>query len=137
MQSRVLTLVRSWLVIDFFSESRRTGEPGSSLTTTVFGQSFFGLLFAAVFLPETTEQAVAYFAANLSLSTVLIGIGLLGDPKGYKRELADEFLVHTAPMPARSLAVARALHSSFYLGLVTTGMAIPPAVLGALIVPDE
>ena len=129
MQSRVLTLVRSWLVIDFFSESRRTGEPGSSLTTTVFGQSFFGLLFAAVFLPETTEQAVAYFAANLSLSTVLIGIGLLGDPKGYKRELADEFLVHTAPMPARSLAVARALHSSFYLGLVTTGMAIPPAVL--------
>ncbi len=129
MHSRVLTLVRSWLVIDFFSESRRTGEPGSSLTTTVFGQSFFSLIFAAVFLPDSTKQAVAYLAANLSLSTILIGIGLLGDPKGYKRELADEFLVHTSPMPAGSLALARAIHSSFYIALVTTGMAIPPAVL--------
>jgi hypothetical protein len=117
------------LVIDFFGDSRRTGEPGSSLTTTVFTQSFIGLIFAAIFLPEDSEHGVAYLAANLSLSTVLIGIGMLGDPKRSKRQRADEFLVHTAPLSSGTLTLARGLHSSLHLGLVTTGMAIPPAVL--------
>lgn len=129
MNSRVLTLVKSWLVIDFFGESRKTGEPGSSLTSTIFTQSFIGLFFAAVFLPDFHGIAVAYLAANLSLSTGLIGIGMLGEPKRQKREEADELLVRTAPMPAGSLTLARALHSSFSLTLVTTGMAIPPAIL--------
>ncbi len=129
MKSRVLTLVQSWLVIDFFGDSRKSNEPGSSLTSTIFTQSFVGLLFATVFLPEHHGVAVAYLAANLSLSTCLIGIGMLSEPKRQKREQADEFLVTTAPMPAGSLTLARMLHSSFSLTLVTTGMAIPPAVL--------
>ena len=121
--------MHSWLVIDFFGDSRKTGEPGSSLTSTIFTQSFIGLLFAAVFIPEEQGLGVAYVAANLSLSTMLIGIGLLGDPKRTKREAADELLVRTAPMPAGSLAIARLLHGAFYLGLVSTGMAIPAGVL--------
>lgn len=130
MNSRILTLVSSWLTIDFFGDSRRTGEPGSSLTSTIFTQSFIGLLFAAVFLPDDAEGSpVAYIAANLSLSTILIGIGMLGESTRYKRELADEYMVFTAPLSAHSLTLARILHRSFYLCLVTTGMAIPPAIL--------
>lgn len=129
MNSRILTLVSSWLTIDFFGDSRRTGEPGSSLTSTIFTQSFIGLVFASVFLPEDTESGIAYIAANLSLSTILIGIGMLGESTRFKRELADEYMVFTAPLPASSLTLARVLHRSFYLCLVTTGMAIPPAIL--------
>lgn len=130
MNSRILTLVSSWLTIDFFGDSRRTGEPGSSLTSTIFTQAFIGLVFASVFLPEDPELSpVAYIAANLSLSTLLIGIGMLGESTRYRRELADEYMVFTAPLPARSLTLARALHRSFYVCLVTTGMAIPPAIL--------
>jgi len=130
VNSRILTLVSSWLTIDFFGDSRRTGEPGSSLTSTIFTQAFIGLLFASVFLPEDSEHsAVAYIAANLSLSTILIGIGMLGESARHRRELADEYMVFTSPLSANSLALARLLHRSFYLCLVTTGMAIPPAIL--------
>lgn len=130
MNSRILTLVSSWLTIDFFGDSRRTGEAGSSLTSTIFTQAFVGLLFASVFLPDDPELSpVSYIAANLSLSTILIGIGMLGESTRYKRELADEYMVFTAPLTARSLTLARILHRSFYLCLVTTGMAIPPAIL--------
>ncbi|MCA8957037.1 MAG: hypothetical protein KDC87_13245 [Planctomycetes bacterium] len=129
MSGRLRTLVSAWLMIDFFAESRRTGEPGSSLTTTVFGQSFLGLILAAVFLPEQAGAATGYLTANLSLSTLMVGIGLLGNPVRAKRELADELLVQTAPLPPYTLAMARAAHGAFYIALVTTGMAIPPAIL--------
>lgn len=130
MKSRVLTLVQSWLIIDFFADNRRHGDPSSSLTSTIFTQAFIGLVFAVVFLPEESDvTAVAYLAANLSLSMLIVGIGMLGDPLRHKRRMADELLVQTAPLPAGSLTLARTLHGGFYVVLVTTGMAIPPAIL--------
>ncbi|MHC4514176.1 MAG: hypothetical protein ACYTGW_13205 [Planctomycetota bacterium] len=130
MTSRVLALVHSWLVLDFFGDSRKSGQPGSSLTTTIFTQSFIGLLFAIVVVSEPPfENDVAYLAANLSLSTLMVGIGLLGDPQRYKRAFADEVLARTAPLSANALTLARVLHGSFHLCLVTVGMALPPAIL--------
>jgi hypothetical protein len=130
MISRVLALVHAWLVLDFFGDSRRSGQPGSSLTTTIFTQAFIGLVFAVLVIPEAPYQTgVAYLAASLSLSTLMVGIGLLGDPQRYKRAFADEVLARTAPLPATALTLARALHGGFHLCLVTIGMALPPAVL--------
>lgn len=130
MTSRVLALVHAWLVLDFFGDSRRSGQPGSSLTTTIFTQAFIGLVFAVLVVPEAPyENDVAYLAANLSLSTLMVGIGLLGNPQRYKRAFADKVLVRTAPLPATTLTLARALHGGFHLCLVTIGMALPPAVL--------
>jgi len=130
MTSPVLALVHAWLVLDFFGDSRKSGQPGSSLTTTIFTQAFIGLVFAILVIPEAPyENDIAYLAANLSLSTLMVGIGLLGDPQRYKRALADEVLARTAPLPATALTLARALHGGFHLCLVTIGMALPPAVL--------
>ncbi len=130
MKRGITSLVHAWLVLDFFGHSRKTGESGSSLTTTIFAQSFIGLLFAAFLLPEEgVSQTEAYLAANLSISTLLVGILLLGDPKRHKRATADRLLVRTSPLPATALTLARAMHGGFYLCLVTTGMAIPPAIL--------
>lgn len=130
MIRRVLALVHAWLVLDFFGDSRKSGQPGSSLTTTIFTQAFIGLVFAVVVIPEAPyENDVAYLAANLSMATLMVGIGLLGDPQRYKRAFADEVVVRTAPLPAAALTLARALHGGFHLCLVTVGMALPPAVL--------
>ncbi|MEE9128055.1 MAG: hypothetical protein V3U11_13040 [Planctomycetota bacterium] len=130
MTSRILALVHSWLVLDFFGDSRKSGQVGSSLTTTIFTQAFLGLCFAMFVIPEAPyDNDVAYLAANLSLSTLMVGIGLLGDPLRYKRAFADEVLARTAPLPATALTLARVLHGSFHLCLVTVGMALPPAIL--------
>ena len=130
MTSRILALVHAWLVLDFFGDSRKSGQPGSSLTTTIFTQAFIGLVFAIFVISEPPyKNDVAYLAANLSLSTLMVGIGLLGDPQRFKRAFADEVLARTAPLSASALTLARALHGGFHLCLVTVGMALPPAVL--------
>ncbi len=138
MTSRILALVHAWLVLDFFGDSRKSGQPGSSLTTTIFTQAFIGLVFAILVVSEPPyENDVAYLAANLSLSTLMVGIGLLGDPQRYKRTLADEIVARTAPLPATALTLARALHGGFHLCLVTVGMALPPAVIAYWVCGQE
>lgn len=131
MNGQVLALMRAWLILDFFAESRRTGEVGSSLTTTIFAQSFIGFLFAVVSLPDQPVESkfVAFAAANLTFSMLLMGVGVLGDPARLQRARADRVLVHTAPISRGSVVLALALHRGFSLSVVTIGMALPPAIL--------
>lgn len=123
-----LALVRAWLVLDFFGGQRERGRTGSSLTSTIFTQAFLSLVVAAV-LFDRDARTVPFAAANLSLSTVLVGMGVLAVPRRRERRLADRTLVDTAPLPRATLPLARCLHGAFYIVLVSTGMAIPPAIL--------
>lgn len=130
-KQRVRALVHAWLILDFFTESRHSGQPSSSLTTTIFGQAFLALVFAALFFPDT--PAGAFAAANLSISTLLVGIGHLGDDRGASRLRADRVLVSTSPLSAGAILAARTWHASFYVCLLTIGMALPPAILCAFL----
>jgi hypothetical protein len=131
----VLALVHGWLVLDFFGDARRAGKGHTStLTTTIFAQSFGALALAAVLYPETPP--VPFAAANLSLSTLLLVLGHLGDDDLPARRAADEVLLRTAPLSPLAATAARALHAAFALGLVTIGMALPPAILLAFLAGD-
>ncbi len=113
--------------MDFFGDPQR--DTGSALTSTIFSQSFLALILAALLLDDR-HGLVAYAVANLSLSTLFVGIGALADPqRALRRRAADAALLHTAPISRGSIALARAMHGAFYTALVTTGMAIPPAIL--------
>jgi hypothetical protein len=125
--SALRQLVHSWLILDFFGESRRTGSPGSSLTTTIFTQSFLALIVAGLMYPETPP--VPFTAANLCLSTLLVATGVLNEHDQTTRRRADHLLLATAPQSRMFRAMAHAAHAGFYLGLVTIGMALPPAIL--------
>ncbi|MCA8944505.1 MAG: hypothetical protein KDB80_18230 [Planctomycetes bacterium] len=123
------TIVNTWLRMDFFGADSR--DTGSALTSTIFSQSFFALVVAAMLFEPGQVSATSFAAANLSFSTLLVGIGALGDPqRAHRRRRADQALLGTAPIPTNTLPIARALHGSFYVALITTGMAIPPAILG-------
>lgn len=123
----VLSLVHAWLLLDFFESSRRGGRPGSALTTTIFTQSFLGLVLAALLFPDT--PATAYLAANLTLSTLLVGLGAFGDPGRGSRLHADRQLLTTAPLSKLARILAAALHGGFHVALVTIGVALPGAIL--------
>ena len=125
--SPVRALVETWLVLDFFGDSRRSGQEGSSLTTTIFGQSFFALLFATILFPD--YGTIPFAAANLSLSTLLVGISILGTPDPLLRARADELLERMAPISAWTRTLAHAAHRGFHLVLITTGIALPPGIL--------
>jgi hypothetical protein len=127
MMRRSRALVQAWLVVDFFGDARRSGGATSTLTTTIFTQSFLALVFAALLYPDT--PVVPFAAANLSLSSLLIATGLLGNQDGTNRRLADAVLLSVAPVGAVTVLLARAGHAAFYVCLVTIGMALPPAVL--------
>ena len=127
---KVRTLVATWLLLDFFGDSRRSGGGGSTLTTTIFTQSFLALVFAALLYPET--PVVPFAAANLSLSSLLIAVGLLGHDRASRRR-ADEVLLATAPIGRAGVVLARSCHTAFYACLTTLGMALPPAVLLAFL----
>lgn len=129
----VWTLLGAWLSLDFFGESRRTGQPGSTLTTTVFTQSFLAFVFAAFLFPDT--PAVAFVAANLSLTTLLIALSTLADPEHSSREQADALLLGTAPIARWRVALARVLHGGFHVALTSFGAAIPGAVLTTWLLP--
>lgn len=125
-------LLRTWLLLDFFGDARRAGNAqGSSLTTTIFSQSFLGFVFAALLYPET--PAIAFAAANLCLSTLLVAISALGDEERPQRRAADEVLVATAPIARATVVLAKAGHTAFHLVLVTVGLALPPAILLAFV----
>lgn len=123
----VRTLVHAWLVLDFFGDARRSGGASSTLTTTIFTQSFLALVFAALLYPETPP--VPFAAANLCLSTLLVATGALGDHDQLNRRRADQTLLGTAPIARRTVVFARSGHAAFYVCLVTIGMALPPAIL--------
>jgi hypothetical protein len=126
--SKVGALVRTWLLIDFFGEARRAGKGhASSLTTTIFTQSFLAFVFAALLYPETPP--VPFAAANLCLSSLLMAIGALGDESRPERRAADDLLLVASPLSSLTIAIARAGHAAFALLLVTAGMALPPAIL--------
>ncbi len=130
--NKARALVHAWLLIDFFGDARRAGKGhASSLTTTIFTQSFFAFVFAALLYPETPP--VPFAAANLCLSTLLMAIGALGDDSRPERRAADDHLLSGSPLGALTIAVARAGHAAFAILLVTIGMALPPAVLLAFL----
>lgn len=124
---RTATLVHAWLVLDFFGESRKSGGGGSTLTTTIFAQAFMALVFAALLYPETPP--VPFAAALLTLSSLLVGIGTLGDVQQQQRRLADAVLLGPAPLRGGDIVLARVVHGAFYVCLLTIGMALPPAIL--------
>lgn len=129
---QIAALLRTWLLLDFFGDARRAGNAqGSSLTTTIFSQSFLAFVFAALLYPET--PAIPFAAANLCLSTLLVAIGALGDEERPQRRAADEVLVATAPVTRWTVVIARSTHAAFHLVLVTVGLALPPAILLAFV----
>ena len=69
----IRALVGSWLLLDFFGDARRTGGVSSTLTTTIFSQSFVSLGAAALLYPEVPP--VPFAAATLSVSTLFVAIG--------------------------------------------------------------
>ena len=123
----VRALVHSWLVLDFFADARRRGGDASTLTTTIFSQSFLALVFAALLFPEIPP--VPYAAANLSLSTLLVALGCFEAEEPAARRQCDRVLLLTAPISRLQAALARGLHASFATMLITIGMALPPAIL--------
>lgn len=129
-----LPLVRTWLLLDFFGDSRRTGGTGSTLTTAIFGQAFLAMVMAGLLYPDVPP--VPFAAANLALSTLLVGLGTLGGETGQLRAEADRVLLATAPVRAWEVVLARALHGAFHVVLVTVGMALPPAILLAYLTRD-
>ena len=85
--NKIAALARTWLVLDFFGDARRAGKGhGSSLTTTIFAQSFLALVFATLLYPDVPP--VPFAAANLCLSTLLVAIGALGDEARPNRRAA-------------------------------------------------
>jgi len=133
--SKARALVATWLLIDFFGEARRAGKgQSSSLTTTIFTQSFLAFVFAALLYPDTPP--VPFAAANLCLSSLLVAIGSLGDDSRPERRAADELLLRGSPLGRWTVAVARAGHAAFANMLVTVGMALPPAILYAFLTRD-
>ena len=124
---KIRALIHAWLVLDFFEDARRTGGTGSSLTTTIFTQSFLALVFAALLYPETPP--VPFAAANLCLSSLLVAIGMLGNQDQLHRRRAERCLLDPAPIGRAAVVFARSGHAAFYVCLVTIGMALPPAVL--------
>lgn len=125
---QIAALIRTWLLLDFFGDSRRAGDgQGSSLTTTIMWQSLLSFVFAMLLYPDVA--LIPFVAANLCLSTLLIGVGSLGDEERPLRQAADATLLAGSPVSATSIVLARSGHASFQLVLVTTGMALPPAVL--------
>lgn len=129
--SKVGALLGTWLLLDFFADARRHGGHGSTLTTTIFTQSFLAFVFAALLYPETPP--VPFAAANLCLSTLLGAIGAIGEGDQHHRMAADAVLLGCAPLRRRTVVAARAAHGLFHLGLVTVGMALPPAILLAFL----
>ncbi|MCA8976971.1 MAG: hypothetical protein KDC98_19765 [Planctomycetes bacterium] len=123
----IRALIHTWLLLDFFGDARRRGGSGSSLTTTIFTQSFLALVFASLLYPETPP--VAFAAANLSLSSLLVTVGLLGDEDRVVRRRADRVLIGTSPIRRSAVVLARGGHAAFYVCLITIGMALPPAIL--------
>ncbi len=126
--TKTRALVSTWLQLDFFGEGRDPEQGGSSLTTTIFTQSFMALLFAALIF-DGDAMPVAFAAANLSLSTMLVGMSAIADQESFRRRVADSILLDTAPISRLIPPLARALHSGFQIILVTIGMAIPPGIL--------
>ncbi|MBX3465172.1 MAG: hypothetical protein KF830_18550 [Planctomycetes bacterium] len=134
MMRRVGSLVHAWLVLDFFGDARRSGAASSTLTTSIFTQSFLALVFAALLYPDT--PVVPFVAANLSLSSLLVAVGLLDPEVGASRRQADRVLLASAPIGPATVLLARSSHAAFYIGLVTIGMALPPAVLLGFLIGD-
>ncbi|HEX6811757.1 MAG TPA: hypothetical protein VF384_09055 [Planctomycetota bacterium] len=128
---KIRALIHAWLVLDFFEEARRTGGTGSSLTTTIFTQSFLAFVFAALLYPETPP--VPFAAANLSLSSLLVAIGTLSNQDQLNRRRAERYLLDPAPIGRSTVVFARSGHAAFYVCLVTIGMALPPALLLAFL----
>lgn len=130
----VRSLVGTWLLLDFFGESRRSRSPGSTLTTTIFTQSFLALVLSALLFPETPP--VAFAAAALSFSTLLYAVAALGETEAASRTRADAVLMQSSPLAPWQRVAARCLHGSFRLVLCTVGMALPPAILLAMLTDD-
>lgn len=131
---KIRALIHTWLLLDFFGDARRSGGAGSTLTTTIFVQSFLAFAFAFLMFPE--KPPVPFAAANLCLSSLLVSIGALANDHGWGRRRADEALLGCAPVRPHVVLIARAGHSAFYVCLVTIGMALPPGILLAFLRAD-
>ncbi len=123
----IRALVGSWLLLDFFGDARRSGGTASTLTTTIFSQSFVSLGVAALLYPEVPP--VPFAAATMSVSTLFVAIGAFDTEQPANRRAADRVLQATSPLGRASFLFARALHAAFATMLVTIGMALPPAIL--------
>ena len=135
--SPTLALVESWLILDFFADARRRGrvDGGATLTTGIFTQSFIAFLFAALLFDRSISHT-AFAAANLSLTSLMIAFTLFAEPPSRDRRIADRTLIGTAPGGMSVWRSASILHGSFFVLLITTGLAIPGAVLSAWLADD-
>ena len=123
----IRALVGTWLLLDFFGDARRSGGDASTLTTSIFSQSFLSLGISALLFPEIPP--VPFAAATMCVSTLLVAIGSFDTEEPKNRRAADRVLQATSPLGRLPFVIARALHASFSTMLVTIGMALPPAIL--------
>lgn len=125
--SPLRALVHAWLVLDFFGEARRHGGDASTLTTSIFSQSFLSLIVSSLLYPEVPP--VPFAAATLCVSTLLVSLAAFDSEQPAARRTADRVLLATSPQSRFLLVLARTVHSAFSTMLVTIGMALPPAIL--------
>ena len=123
----IRALLQAWLLLDFFEVARRRGGDASTLTTTIFSQSFLALIVAALLYPE--PPPVPFAAANLCLSTLLVALGAFDTEQPTHRRLADRVLLGTAPVRGLVALAARAAHGAFATMLITVGLALPPGIM--------
>ena len=123
----IRALVGTWLLLDFFGDARRSGGDASTLTTSIFSQSFLSLGISALLFPEIPP--VPFAAATMCVSTLLVAIGSFDTEEPKNRRAADRLLQATSPLGRLPFVLAHALHASFSTMLVTIGMALPPAIL--------
>ncbi len=123
----VRALVHAWLVLDFFGDARRHGGDASTLTTTIFSQSFLALVVAALLYPE--PPPVPFAAANLCLSTWLVALSAFDTEPPAHRRLADRVLLGSSPIGRWPAMTAHLLHAACSTMLITIGMALPPGIL--------
>ncbi|MEQ1634944.1 MAG: hypothetical protein ABL997_21370, partial [Planctomycetota bacterium] len=109
-------LVHAWLVLDFFGEARRSGGDASTLTTTIFSQSFLSLGVSALLYPEVPP--VPFAAATLCVSTLLVALGAFDTEQPTHRRAADRVLLSTSPVSRLQAVLARSVHASFATMLV-------------------
>jgi hypothetical protein len=133
----VAALWNAWLLLDFFGDARRRGEAGgATLTTTIFGQTFVAFVFAAMVFDDRIGH-VAFAAANLTLTSLLVAFSLFADPPRRERRDADRTLVDTAPHGHFVRRIASIVHGSFFVTWIALGTAIPAAVLTTWVVDPE
>ena len=121
-------LLTAWITIDFFGANRKRGEKGSgSLSTTIFRQGFLSFIFAAMSYQGISE--LRYLAGTLGFTAMFAVLTTLDVFAERNEEAPERDLLGTCPISSLQLQLARAVHLSLFLLIISFGLAIAPGIL--------